>query len=221
VRWIIALFFVHAAFASSAQTLMERLIADAWLPNQVRVEWTFSGPIPLQLEQSDEWSLTDPRPSHLAGSMNLKLKRTPPNKQTEQVLVSGRACIFGPSYTVKQSVPSGNQVYRSNVDRKELEWTLLSSPPITVSSFPESQVAVKMLIPGRPLSLNDIKPAPIVKRGQRVNLEYQNGTVKLTMIGRALLDGADGETIPVAVDLGKEKRFQGKVQASGLIQLIL
>jgi flagella basal body P-ring formation protein FlgA len=221
MRLILTLFLVHSAFAASAQSLMERLIAEAWLPNQVRVEWTFSGQIPAQLEKSDDWKIADPMPTRFAGSMNLKLFRNSQSGQNEQVIVSGRARIFGTAFTVKNNVPTGGTLIASNLDTAELEWTLLSSDPINTSSFPENMLAAKTLVAGRPISQNDLRPVPVVKRGQQVNLEYRTGSVKVVLTGRALLDGAVGESIPVAVDLGKEKRYQGLVQSNGLVKLVL
>jgi flagella basal body P-ring formation protein FlgA len=82
-------------------------------------------------------------------------------------------------------------------------------------------IAAKTLIPGRALTQDDMKPMPIVKRGQQVDLEYQKGNLKVAMVGRALLDGAEGDTIPVSVDMGKEKRYQGKILSNGSVQLEL
>jgi flagella basal body P-ring formation protein FlgA len=82
-------------------------------------------------------------------------------------------------------------------------------------------VAVHALLPGRPLTIEDIKPAPIVLRDQKVNLVYAQGAVKLTLMGRALQAGAVGDIIPVSVDMGKEKRFKGTIQSNGIVQLIL
>jgi flagella basal body P-ring formation protein FlgA len=220
--FIVPLFvFIVALSASASGNLMEGLIAEAWQPQKVRVEWTFSGKLPSILEQYTDWQLAQPLPSRLAGSLTLKLERILSDKKKEQVIVSGRARIFGESLTISQTIPSGQSLSVSYLDTTELEWTLLSSLAISVGFQCENARAAKTLVPGRVITESDLEPIPLVKQGQQVNLEFKDGAVRVVMVGRALHDGAIGDIIPVSVRLGRERRLQGRVQSNGLVQLVL
>lgn len=48
---------------------------------------------------------------------------------------------------------------------------------------------------GQPISLSDIQPVSVVKKGDLINLIYERGAIKLSVSAKALNDAAKGETV--------------------------
>lgn len=204
--------------AGPAETIVERLIARAWLPDTVRVEWTFTGDVPEKLSNRSGWIIDSPLPERPAGSLIVRLRNSGAD---EIVSVSGRAKVSGNCSTVSRRIKAGNAVGIEDLTVSELDLTNLRDCLLPVEAIREGCVAARMLIPGRPLCVSDVRPVPVVMRGNNVSLCCQSGLVTVRMTGRALKDGAVGETIPVAVDVGKKKRFKGTVCPDGTVSIIL
>lgn len=100
----------------------------------------------------------------------------------------------------------------------EAEWTRLRSDPLDWNAFSAKKIAARALVPGRPLTAHDVKGAPVIERDQTVQVEYEDGAVKIRLRGRALQAGAVGEKIAVAVELEKTRRVEGIVAADGVVR---
>jgi flagella basal body P-ring formation protein FlgA len=207
------------AWAGPAETAMENLIAEAWMPHIVRVEWTFNMPTPAALVNSADWTLTETRPARLAGSMILTLERKHAAPAT-RITVSGTARIYGNAWTVTRTVPAGQSIRENDLEMVNSEWTTLIGAPASAADWKANPVAAHMLIPGRPLARRDLRPLALVHRGDLVNMTYHEESVYVTLAGKAMQDGASGDTIDVTVDLGRARRFKGAVDENGLVQLI-
>jgi flagella basal body P-ring formation protein FlgA len=205
--------------AETAEDLAARLIANAWAPKQVRVEWTFNGKAPATLNQHDDWMLAEFNSTRIAGNVILVVQRK--EKSTiEKVVVTGTARIFGQSLTVKQPVASGTPIAVSNLDSLEMDWTHLNGDPAQISDFSTPQNAARALVPGRVIITRDLKGANVILRGQIVDVQYVDGAVRIRFSARALKDGAAGETIPLTSNLVSAKHLSGTVAQDGTIQLV-
>ncbi|RPH95733.1 flagellar basal body P-ring formation protein FlgA [candidate division KSB1 bacterium] len=206
-------------FAASPEQVVETLIAAAWAPREVRVEWEFNGKPPVVLSQFTDWTIAEPRPMRLAGSLILSLERRDEKGTAHRIAFSGTARVFGPAFTARQRIEAGAKVDTTQLEIIEAEWTRLNGDPITASSFRTATLAARALIPGRPLTAQDIKTSPVIQKGQSVEMNYSEGAVRVRMTGRAMADGAVGDVIPVAVGMGTSKRFQATVAADGTVSL--
>jgi flagella basal body P-ring formation protein FlgA len=204
-----------ALSAAPATARVEALLAAAWAPRAVRVEWTFQSRVPASLEQHDDWQLSAHRPPRLAGSLILVLER-PGDKLT----VSGTARIFDTALSPGKTIPAGQPVTAADLSALETDVTQVNGELLTLEHLATAALAAHALVPGRPLLTRDLKAAPLVRRGQTVALEKIEGVVRIKLVGRALKDGALGEVIDVAVDLARGKRFKGRVGADGRLQLV-
>jgi flagella basal body P-ring formation protein FlgA len=216
---IAMMFFPACLLADPPSAVIERLIAEAWVPQEVRVKWDFSEKMPSALTQHDDWRLAEPRATRLAGSMVLSVERRGADGARQRLAFSGTAHVFGTALFVKKRVNAGEPLDSANLEPIEAEWTRLNGQPLTAVTFAEPQVAVRALVPGRPILVQDVKAAPRVRRGQTVSLLYTEGNVHVRLGGRALQDGAAGDTISVAASLGKSRRFTGIVTENGTVLL--
>ena len=211
--------FPACLLADPASRMIEKLIAEAWAPQTVRVEWSFNGKTPPALVRYDDWRLAEPRASRLAGSLILSLERRDETGALRRVALSGAARVFGPALTVKKRASAGEPLDSANVEQIETEWTHLNGQPLLVLTTSVRQVAARALLPGRAILVQDVKAAPRVRCGQSVSLLYAEGNVQVRLSGRALQDGATGDVISVAADLGRSKSFTGTVADDGTVLL--
>jgi flagella basal body P-ring formation protein FlgA len=209
------------SLAETANAVLENLITKQWNHSSVRVEWQFNGEAPKILESDATWTLCDPIPNRLAGSLILKLQSQEENGQRLAVVVSGTAKVYGLCFTVREKVIAGDDVKRENLEQTELEWTRLTAMPLNSGDFDREIVARHTLIPGRVITQEDIKAAPVVRNGEVIKVSYKIGQIRVQAVARALLDGAIGETIPVMVNNGKQKRLNAYIQTKDDIQLLL
>jgi len=209
-----------ALFADSENGVIERLAAAAWLPARVHAEWQTSGAAPAIIAQHDDWRLADPHSTRLAGGLVLTLERTNLSGNVERVALSGMLRIFGPSLMTKHVVNSGAVISPADVEAVQAEWTYLSDGPLQEANLSTPSVATRSLVPGRALTVRDVKAAPRIRRGQSVQLVYEEGAVRVRLTGRALQDGAVGERVPVTADMGTSRKFEGRVLADGTVQLV-
>lgn len=74
----------------------------------------------------------------------------------------------------------------------------------------QGMAAAKALIAGRPIRNVDIALPRMVDRGEMVTLFYNEGPVSLSIKGKALQNGAQGEMVRI-VNLSSNKQLQGMV----------
>lgn len=216
---VIALLLPVCLWAETAEEIVQRLVADAWSPRPVRVEWKFNGKTPTEFAKHSDWTLGDPHPVRVAGNVILAFVRQDP-ATTMKVVVTGTAHIFGPCLTVKQAVSAGQPVDVSNLDSLEAEWTYLNSDAAQISEFTTAKVATRALTPGRPITTRDVKGAKLIHRGQTVDVQYADGAVLVRITGRALCDGAVGDQVSVSTEMVASKHLSGTVTKDGTIQLV-
>jgi flagella basal body P-ring formation protein FlgA len=207
-------------WAGSAETMIENLVAQAWAPTAVRVEWKFSGKPPLALAETGDWKLVDPTPERISGSVILLLERMDQTGNARRIAVSGTASIFGPSVTAKKEIGAGQPVIAADLVQTEMDWTHLNGVAASMDDFSRPVIAAHALVPGRCILTRDIQPKPLVRNGQTVELQFVDGAVKVRISGRATQDGAVGDVIPVLVDLGKTHQLKGTVNPDGTLQLV-
>ena len=71
---------------------------------------------------------------------------------------------------------------------------------------------------GMVLNRSVIRPPILVNRGERVSITAANGTVHVSMEGKALASGARGELIEV-VNLSSRNKLEAEVIAPGVVRV--
>ena len=215
---LLAVAAVSVCRANDAENVIAGLIAKAWQPHEVRVEWQFEGRTPKEIEGGGEWEIAEPHPNRLAGSMILVLRRE--DGQESRMAISGTARVYGKSLVPIRTIRTGETIDSSSFIETEAEWTRLRAEVLDWSAFRTPHVAARTLIPDRPLIATDVRAAPLIARDQTVQVEYVDGAVKIRLRGRALQAGAVGDKIAVAVDLEKTRRVEGIVAADGVVRWV-
>ncbi|MBU0509511.1 hypothetical protein KKH27_11840, partial [bacterium] len=149
---------VVAVSATEPETTVARLIADAWQPQEVRVEWQFTGPTPKAVADYEDWAIAEPRPTRLAGSLIVVLERSAGQDQKMRLPVSGTARVYGPSLMPTHTVHIGEPVDSSKVTLVESEWTRLKGNAAQWENLSGAVIAARTLVPGRSIVVTDLKP---------------------------------------------------------------
>lgn len=208
-----------ALWAGDAERVVANLIAGQWRPQVVRVEWSFRGAPPAPLTDHTGWCIADPKPRRWAGSLIITLERVAETGGVQRMGISGNARIFGPVLSPARDLGAGSPVGLDDFLPAEAEWTRLHADVADSADFSGHVITARKLIPGRPLTVADLRPAPRIRKGQTVDIVYADGGVTIRLAGRAVKDGATGDVIPVAVQLSKPRRFEGTVAADGTVRL--
>lgn len=69
---------------------------------------------------------------------------------------------------------------------------------------------------GQPVLLSQLTAPDLIKRGQRVNIHYDESELRITMAGKALQSGARGEWISVE-NTSSGRHIEGRVERDGSI----
>lgn len=219
--WLLALILTScSALAATPNETIEQLIAEAWQPLDVRVEWEFRKSSRQDLEPGIEYSITQPRPVRLTGNLTLKLAGLDVDGHQHTIPVSGKAKIFGHGFTVSEYVSAGETIKTEQIIAAELEWTRVNGQPLTELDTESEHVAARGLVPGRTICMNDLRATPVVLKDQPVTLELSDDSIIISLAGRALKDGAVGDEIPVSVELEHTKRYRGVVVDKSTVRFI-
>lgn len=71
---------------------------------------------------------------------------------------------------------------------------------------------------GLPLRDFDLTAPVVIARGSQVTMVFESGSLQITTQGRALSDGAVGETVRV-VNLASSRTVEGRVEGSGVVRV--
>lgn len=76
----------------------------------------------------------------------------------------------------------------------------------------------RMLMPGKPVRQSELDTPKLVSRGQTITIIYEDGPIALSAKGRALQDGAKGETVRV-VNIASNRSIQATVTDEQLVSV--
>jgi flagella basal body P-ring formation protein FlgA len=94
--------------------------------------------------------------------------------------------------------------------------TKLSSGYFSAADPIIGQVSTRQITPHSVFARNMLKPARLVRRGDRVTLALYTGSVAIRVTGEAMSDGTRGERIPVR-NLSSRRIIKGVVREPGLV----
>ena len=216
---IVLLSSVAGGLAAPGESVIETLIARAWQPLPVTVEWSSTGALPLSVAAHEDWTLTSQLPARPCGALIVQLERTSAGGESSRVSVSGNCRVRVDTYTVDRTISAGQPLAATDLVPTTVEWKPAFGEPIHPALITTSTVAARAIIPGRPVTTSDLKSADTIQRGQRVSLIYETGSVRVTLPARALSGGAPGEIIQFATMDSPSKVYKGRIQPDGHVQI--
>lgn len=111
--------------------------------------------------------------------------------------VSGRVASVVQIPVPNRAVNEGEIVGVADLDLVQMQSDRVARDALARPEDIVGRTADRLLAPGRPLRMHDLKRDLIVKRGQTVTLMLDDPDISLTTQGRALTDGAKGEPVKV------------------------
>ncbi len=126
------------------------------------------------------------------------------NSGTQRVTLTGEARAWQTQILSARSI-AYKQVIRDEdlTDRKALV-DQLSSQPVLARAQIVGQQAARDIQPAVLMTGNLIDAVPLVKNGQLVTVQLNQGSVQLTTVARAMENGAYGQTIKVKNELSRD-----------------
>ncbi len=207
------------SLASPGSQCIERAIEQSWGEGKVRAEWQSRTASRTNWEISEDWTIVDKVQACARGPQTYSLMRKAANGSSETVKVNGIAKVFARVPTPSRTIASGSGIQPEAFTDAELEITNQQSPILSLETFTTPHIAARTLVPGRPLSAHDLIPAPIVRAGQQVRMLLAVGDVRITMMGRSLSNGSEGETIRV-IQEDTRKVYSAIIRNEGQIEIV-
>lgn len=116
-------------------------------------------------------------------------------------------------YVAKEDIRAREDLDRGNVERKSIEFEGFLQPPISEKEFLSSS-ARSFIKQGQIITINKIKPKLFVKKGDMIEVSYQEGGVKITARLEAMQNGSFGEEI-MARNPTSKKTLKVRITAQG------
>lgn len=174
-------------------------LADIVPGRNLRVELTnraqeFHLPTDMDAAALDVENLAyDPR----NGRFSVTLVAAGATSQTLRTKVIGRAFEVIEAPVLLQSVRRGEVIGEDDIDWIEVRADRLAPTVITDPADLIGRTPRRTIRPGEPIRAGDVRIPIVVAKGSGVTMTYRTPTMVLTVQGRALDDGAMGETIRV------------------------
>ncbi len=118
--------------------------------------------------------------------------------------------VFQKVWQSRERITARTLIKPEDFEQTEREITHLYGEPVTDIREIAGQITRRSLAPGNVLTRDMLKPAPLISRGDQVELVYRQSTVSIKMRARALQNGAEGEVIWFFFPESR-KRFKGRV----------
>lgn len=116
-------------------------------------------------------------------------------------------------YVAKEDIRAREDLDSGNVERKSIEFDGFLQPPISEREFLSSS-ARSFIKQGQIITTNKIKPKLFVKKGDMIEVSYQEGGVKISARLEAMQNGSLGEEIR-AINPTSKKTLKVKITAQG------
>lgn len=134
------------------------------------------------------------------------------------VPLAGRLVTTVSLPVLTRAMRPGDLVTAGDIDWRETESTPGTEQYLTRAEDILNKTPRRPVRAGVPLRGFDLGPPVVVKRGSQVALVYENGRLHITAQGRALGDGAAGDTIRV-VNLTSSRTVEGRVSPDGAVRV--
>lgn len=132
--------------------------------------------------------------------------------------VSGRAYPVADVPVLTRDIATGEVVRAADI-----EWITLPANRVSQNIVTAADQLVGMsprhpLRAGDPLRMSDVAPPVVVAKGAQVDMTYVSGMLTLMVRGRALQNGAVGDTVDV-LNSRSNRTVQGVVEGPGIVRI--
>jgi len=138
------------------------------------------------------------------------------DKKPWSLYVSARVIKSAEVFVTTRFLARGTQLQKSDFTLEKHDISNQSIGYITDISRVEGKILRRPLRHNSIIPPNALTEAMLIKRGDSVTILAQNTTVKVHMKGKALKNGAKGETIRVR-NLSSKRVIEGKVLSEGVV----
>jgi len=148
-----------------------------------------------------------------AGAVMVKVNFRSGQGQVERQ-VSVRVRVTGPVCMARHDIERGRTIAPSDLveTRSEIKRDALPCSAV-VGQSPRSLIRAET-----PLRAGLVQAPKVVKRGDKVNIVYQSGALRITARGEAMRDGAKGDWITV-VNSTSKKVIKARIEAAGNVSI--
>jgi len=157
-------------------------------------------------------------PNH-AGYVRLRYRVLVDDRPVGEARATVRGVVRGPALVATQVLRRGEAPAADGLEVVDAELTRLAEPPLRAASELGDVVPARTIGAGRVLTARLFEPRPVVLRGDTVEMAVVTGGLMVKTKGRALRDGAPGETVP-AENLRTGAKLQAEVQPDGTLLLV-
>lgn len=133
--------------------------------------------------------------------------------------VSGKVMRMTSIPVLRSALTAGTIIGERDIDYIEMNDTALQANMIVDPARLIGTTPRRMITPGQPVKLTDVEQPRVVSRGGLITMIFKAGPLTLTAEGKALEDGATGDTIRV-VNTSSNKTLQALVTGSNEVTLL-
>lgn len=132
--------------------------------------------------------------------------------------VSGRAYPVADVPVLTRDIAPGDVVRRQDIDWIRLPANRVSQNIITTEAQLIGMSPRHPLRMGDPLRMSDVEPPVVVTKGAQVDMTYVSGSLTLTARGRALQNGAVGDTVDI-LNPRSNRTVQGIIEGPNMVRI--
>jgi flagella basal body P-ring formation protein FlgA len=175
-----------------------------------------SDPIPEMLPELETVEVAGPNRS---GIVRIRFRMTAGGRTLGEARATVRGQVRGPALASTRVLARGQQVSREDVEQVDADLTRLDGDPIRKFARLADLAPVRTLGAGRVLVSTLLVPAPVVRKGDTVDLYVRKGRLQVRARGIARRDAAPGETV-AAVNPTSGAELLGEVQPDGSVVVV-
>lgn len=175
------------------------------MPDDGHLELRLPAGLPPEGQRLEDFSF-DPR----SGIFSARLI----TQGEESLGFRGQALVTVPALVPRERVPAGHIL-----TAQDLREVLVAQTSIPAASLRKAEDLLgketrRILLKDRPVPSGSVSEPRVVKRGDEVTISLKKGGLSLTATGKALQDGAVGETIRI-INLGSHKPLTATIAGQG------
>jgi flagella basal body P-ring formation protein FlgA len=151
-----------------------------------------------------------------SGSVQVHFRLLVDGMPRGQARASVRGRVVGPALQARNVLPRGEPIDPEEVELVESDLTRLAQPPLRQVDELANKVPIRTLGSERVLTADLLTAAPVVFKGQTVELHYRKSRLSVRALATALRSGAPGERVP-AKNRSSGVVVHGTVQSDGTL----
>lgn len=199
---------------------VQEALAGAGAPAKAQIELGQRQDLTVPLDTPPDIDVRHVTYDRLSGRFSAVLAIGGSHPAAVQVPIAGRAHATISVPTLRRALGPGDVVRKEDIELARLREDRVR-PDVILS--PERLIGMsprQRLRPGEPVRDGDVRPQVLVERNATVTVMLQKGSMTLTVQGRALEDGAKGDTIRVT-NLQSKKTIEALVSGPDFLTVDL